>query len=84
MDADEIRQQEQIHDALTEALREHGDLDDRVVTGWVICWETATLSDEDRATSGHLYGPHGMTTWRALGLVEWARRFCLKPDEEDE
>jgi hypothetical protein len=73
---DEARErQERLHQALVEVL----DLDG-VLTGWILVTEEL---DGDTASAGHFYGPDGMTTWRALGLIEWARANTLKPDEDD-
>jgi hypothetical protein len=71
--------QERIHHAIEAAL----ELDDgHVLTGWVLLYETA--SADGRGSAGHYYGPEGMSTWRALGLVEWASCFTLHPDEDDD
>lgn len=84
MEPDEIAQQQELHEAIEKALAEEGDLPEgRILTGWVVCFETASISSDD-ATAGHLYGPRGMTSWRALGLCEWTSRFSLGPGEEDE
>jgi hypothetical protein len=90
MDEDEIQVQRELHDAIEEHMRAQGSVPEgHILSGWVICFETASM-DGDNAVSGHLYGPHEMTTWRALGLVEWIRRFSLQPgtgeddDDEDE
>lgn len=70
--------QEHIHEALTEALPLE---DGQLLTGWVVIWEATTGDDRE---AGHFYGPEGMTSWRALGLTEWAGRHTLVPGEEDE
>lgn len=78
--------QASLHDAIERAVYDPdaGDVPaNSVLTGWIVIYETLTLDDEASA-AGHLYGPREMTTWRALGLVEWARRFGLVPDTEDE
>jgi hypothetical protein len=76
---DDAREQEAIH----EALQAHLDLDEgEVLTGWIVVYEHQTVGD--KASAGHAYGPAGMTTWRALGLCEWAARFTLAPDEDDD
>lgn len=79
----ERRAQAELHAAIERKLLDD-DGDARVLTGWVIIYETDTLTRDGRAHAGHLYGPNEMTTWRALGLVEWARRFSLVPDPEDD
>lgn len=80
MTEEDRKQQQAIHDALIAALP----LDDgHVLTGWVVLWETTTF-ESDSGESGSYYGPRGMTTWRSLGLIEWARRFCLKPDGDED
>lgn len=69
--------------ALHEAVETAAALDDgAVLVGWIVLWETATV--DGRGECGHMYGPREMSTWRALGLVEWARRFTLHPDLEDD
>lgn len=70
--------------ALHEAIEASLDSDAGLLIGWIVIFETAPLSPEDRASCGHFYGPHEMTTWRALGLVEWARRATLEPDPPEE
>lgn len=77
MDNFEREYQGRIHEALAREL----DLEDgQLLTGWVVVFETTSVSSS-AATAGHFYGPEGMTTWRSLGLLEWSRRFCLIPDE---
>ncbi len=78
---DEAKQQERLHEAIAECLAD--DIDGNLLTGWIIIYETEAMG-RDSATCGHLYGPAGMKTWRALGLIEWARRFCLGPDPDEE
>lgn len=81
MDDQEIEDQQKIHEAIEEFLREKGDLkEDQLLSGWVVCFETTSLGSSS-AFSGHFYGPQEMTTWRALGLLEWSRRFSLHPDD---
>jgi hypothetical protein len=84
MDEQESQQQQQLHEAIEQVLVEHGDLDGLLLTGWVVVFETAALNDEHRAHCGHFYGPRELTTWRALGLLEWARRFSIGPGDEDD
>jgi hypothetical protein len=75
-DVDE--EQERVHRAIEDAL----ELDDgHVLTGWVLIYETA--SSDGNALAGHLYGPEGMSTWRALGLTEWVSRYTLHPDDDE-
>lgn len=77
MKAEEARDQEKIHTALQELLP----LDDgEMLAGWIVIYETANAEDEPNA--GHVYGPAAMTTWRAMGLVEWARSRTL-PEATD-
>lgn len=78
MDDTEREEQERIHEALTEVLPIDGAL-----TGWIVLWE-GLPDGGGAAQAGHYYGPAGMTTWRAIGLCEWATRYGLLPDEEDE
>lgn len=82
MDENEKLQQQQLHAAIEECLAD--DLDGKILTGWIVIFETHSMTDPTDSSAGHLYGPAGMHTWRALGLIEWVRRFCLKPDEESE
>jgi hypothetical protein len=79
---EESARQQRLHDAIEEALAD--DLDGLVLTGWIVCFETAALGEDVTAHAGTFYGPREMTTWRALGLVEWARRFSLEPGSDDE
>lgn len=77
MNSAEQRDQEKIHTALTELLP----LDEgEMLAGWIVVYETATV--DDQANAGHVYGPAAMTTWRAMGLVEWARSRTL-PESVD-
>ena len=64
--------QELIHDDLARAL---GLDEGEVLTGWVIAYEVA--QPEGDAYAGHAYGPGGMTSWRALGLLEWVRNVTI-------
>ena len=89
MDEKEMKQQQKLHEAIEETLREDGDLKEgHVLSGWVICYESISLDPEEPGFAGSFYGPREMTTWRALGLVEWVRRFSLRPgadlDEDDD
>ena len=70
-------EQQRIHDALLVALPLEGAL-----TGWIVAYESLP-ADGTAAEAGHFYGPESMTTWRAIGLLEWVNRFCLRPDEEE-
>lgn len=72
MSVDEERDQEEIHTALGQLLPLE---DGEVLAGWIVIYETATA--DDRPNAGHVYGPAAMTTWRAMGLVEWARARTL-------
>ena len=79
-------QQQVIHDAILEGLRGANLIpDDRILTGWVVCIETLH-SGGDRAMASSIYGPAGMTSWRARGLMDWSRPEPDDPtgDEEDE
>ena len=69
--------QESIHEALALRLPDEGE----VLTGWIVVYEVQAV-DED-PSAGHVYGPEGMTTWRAMGLLEWAKQRTLGPDDED-
>lgn len=77
MNESEQRDQEKIHSALVDVLN----LDDgEMLAGWIVVFETVTADDVQNA--GHVYGPAAMTTWRAMGLVEWARSRTL-PESAD-
>jgi hypothetical protein len=85
MDDAERAVQQRLHEAIEQTLRDSDELDDgEVLTGWIVIHETAALTSDATAGAGHFYGPAEMTTWRALGLVEWARRFGLKPDDDED
>ena len=71
-------EQETLHQAISNALPLK---EDEVLTGWILVWETVRADEQEQC--GHYYGPATMTTWRALGLLEWARRFTLHPDATD-
>lgn len=85
---EEIAEQQALHEAIEKALEADGTLDvGDVLAGWIIVYETATLAGANRSSAGHFYGPREMTTWRAMGLVEWARltlREATVDDEGDE
>jgi hypothetical protein len=73
MDEQDVEWQQRLHDVIEDVMHEQGDLPEgRVLTGWTISYETASLSGEN-ATAGHFYGPREMTSWRALGLLEWSK-----------
>ena len=84
--SEEDREQEQVHAALVEALTVVPE--NAVVTGWIVVFEYAT--SDGKLCCGHAYGPTGMTTWRSLGLLEWAGRVTIPStidvmnDEEEE
>lgn len=79
MNEEEKREQEEIHTALSTSLKLP---EGEILTGWIVAYETMGLNDERAA--GHVYGPSGMTTWRALGLIEWARVQSLPGSLEDD
>lgn len=78
MDEHEKTQQQKLHDAIQETLDEH---DEAMLTGWIVVYEC--VKPDGPAHAGHFYGPYEMTTWRALGLVEWAKARTLGPDDDD-
>ena len=85
MNEREAQIQQELHEVIERAVHDPdaGDAEDELIlSGWVIVYETTSLTAEGKPMAGHIYGPQEMTTWRALGLVEWARRFALVPDEE--
>jgi hypothetical protein len=76
-------QQAHIHEVVDAALRETGIVsDEQLLTGWVLAYETVMA--DGQPTAGHLHGPAGRTTWNALGLLEWIRRFTLRPDDDED
>lgn len=80
MSTEDSESQEAIHDALSAVLTEAGVLDEgNVLTGWCICFESQPAEPDSAPSAGHVYGPTGMTTWRAIGLCEWTTRFGLEP-----
>jgi hypothetical protein len=82
---EEERLQQELHDTIERVLRVQGDItDQQILTGWVICFETDNLVKREDRCAGTFYGPREMSTWRALGLVEWARRFSLVPGKDDD
>lgn len=84
MDEHEERAQQELHGAIADALTFDGTLEaGAILTRWVVLYELTRL-DDAQSSAGHLYGPREMTTWQALGLIEWARRFGLTPDDDDE
>lgn len=86
MNQEEREAQQALHDAIERVLEEDGTLDDALLAGWIVVYETASLSEKTNASAGHFYGPVEMTTWRAMGLVEWARMTlrAAVPDEDDD
>lgn len=83
MNPEQKAKQDRFHQALTQVMNEEDMVDDgELLTGWVIVYETTDLGDN--AHCGHFYGPAGMTTWKAMGLLEWSRRYTLVPDSEDD
>lgn len=81
---DEFEQQKKIHEALEEHLSNDPEFEGKVLTGWIMCYEYSDLT-QTKSLCGHVYGPREMTTWKALGILEWVRRFSLGPDDvEDE
>lgn len=78
---DEDRQRHETHDAVTEQLRAHGLVDeDAIVAGWVLAYETVGASGTK--TSGYIQGPHDMSSWRAVGLLEWVKNFMLNDTDD--
>ena len=74
-------QQEKLHSLLQNNLpfTDEGS----VLNGWIIIYETVRPEYGKLIKEcGHIYGPATMKTWNALGLIEWARRFSLGPDDE--
>jgi hypothetical protein len=67
------------HDGLERLLAAEDKLDNELLTGWIVVYETA--ASDDNAGVGYVFGPDEMTDWRALGLVDWAR-VGLLPEPE--
>lgn len=85
MDDLEQEHQERLHKVIEEILLESGDIKEgQILTGWVVCYEAMHISEASGGFAGSFYGPREMSTWRALGLIEWVRRFSLRPDDDDE
>ena len=70
--------QTEIHEAL-EPLLDLGE--GEILTGWVVVYEY--VSADGAGSAGHVYGPEGMTSWRALGLLEWAKQFTINRGDDD-
>jgi hypothetical protein len=83
MDDDERQRQQALHEAIEVAVADELD-EGELLAGWLVVYETAALDEKEKSSCGHFYGPREMTTWRALGLIEWARhRTLLDPDNVD-
>lgn len=82
----EKRYQREIHEFVSEKIKELEEetetTSEAFITGWVLIWEGIS-PNEEKPFCGHLYGPESLTTWNALGLVEWTRRFTMEPGESD-
>ena len=77
--SDESKEQERIHTVLEENI----DLEPgQILTGWVVLYEAMGLDNE--RVAGHIYRPSSMTTWGALGLIEWARTKSIPESGEKE
>ncbi len=73
--------QETIHAVLTDALRTTGILpDDALLTGWTIAFEHRQSDD---ISAGECHGPATLTSWNAIGLLEWAR-LCINERIQDD
>jgi len=82
-DESDSAEQAAYHEAIETAMRAQGDLSDgELLTGWVLTWEKVVA--DERGSAGRIYGPPGMTTWRALGLTEYMSRADGFPESEDE
>lgn len=85
MDESEKKEQEKIHTVLQEIVQESEDFEEgQILTGWIIVYEVMGMDNERFA--GHIFGPSSMTTWSAMGLIEWAKTVSLPKslNEEDE
>lgn len=81
--ADQYKLQEKLQKAIKSVLDECDDENIyKLLTSWIVIYELKSLSDESPDAVGHFYGPKGTTSWDALGLIEWSRRFCLVPDAD--
>lgn len=74
-----MSEQDNVHAAIESTLELE---DGEILTGWVVCYETTTMEGESNA--GHLYGPQSMTSWRALGLLEWVRMLTIPSSLQDD
>ena len=70
---------DQAQERLQQAIQAETPEDEGTVVGWVVVYETVAAAD-DEATAGHFYGPAGMTSWRALGLLQWAMQHTIGPE----
>lgn len=79
MNVEGEKKQQELHEAIEKTIASHM-REGQILGGWVVMYELIDLSGAP-GSCGQMYGPREMTTWRALGLIEWVRRFCLYPDE---
>lgn len=62
--------QEIIHGHIVSALHEVNTVEPGdVITGWVVCYEVMDAAGD--MSAARVYGPAGMTTWRAHGLCDY-------------
>lgn len=82
-DSQDDSDQKFISQQIEDSLRAINELDDgSVLTGFVLIYEMATAAE--KPSCGYILGPPGMTSWRALGLIEWIRRWTITPGPEVE
>ena len=78
-DPEEREEQEHIHEALAKALPLE---DDAFLTEWVVVFATTPVGGGEEQIASY-YGPATQTTWRTVGLLEYAKLHLVVPDEED-
>jgi hypothetical protein len=73
---------EEAQERLQAAIQTEIDEEEGTVVGWIVVYET--VAENGNEYCGHLYGPAGMTSWRSLGLLNWATHHTIKPEPEDD
>lgn len=76
------QRQEAIHKALSDVLSETELMPEgAMLTGWHVAFE---CRGQQEPSAGSMYGPATLTTWGALGLLQWGEHCLLNPDEDDD
>jgi hypothetical protein len=73
---------DEVQERLQAAIQAEVADDEGTVVGWVVVYETVA-ADADLSAAGHFYGPAGMTSWRALGLLHWAAQHTIGPEADE-